>query len=154
MHILTMCLSTPSFLLCPSRWRVGGGSVLCSFKCIRVKERNVEAVSLGKRNFELYRPSSSKFVEKLWREMPWYLMKMWNTAGYELCLRVFSHFETNGNYITDCLSQSDPSILSESPETVLVFLLSPVWLDSCFAEGQELRSLKLYMEEWVCLEKP
>ena len=137
MHILTMGLSTPSFLLCPSRWRVRGGSVLCSFKCIRVKERNVEAVSLGKRNFELYRSSSSKFVEKLWREMPWYLVKMWNTTGYELCLRAFSHFETNGNYITDCLSQSDPNILSKSLETVLVFLHFPMWLEGSFAGENE-----------------
>ena len=45
----------------------GGGErgVLCSFKCISVKEGNVEAVSLSKRNFEQYRSSSSKFVEKL-----------------------------------------------------------------------------------------
>ena len=150
-----MCLSTPSLLLYPLQLKGGGErGVLYSFKCISVKEGNVEAVSLSKRNFEQYRSSSSKFVEKLWREMPWYLMKMWNTAGYELCLRVFSHFETNGNYITDCLSQSDPNILSKSLETVLVFLLFPMWLEGSFAGDQELRSLKLDMEEWVCLEKP
>ena len=65
-HILTMCLSTPSLLLYPLQLKGGGErGVLYSFKCISVKEGNVEAVSLSKRNFEQYRSSSSKFVEKL-----------------------------------------------------------------------------------------